>query len=59
MCEVSGGYTSRINIHDALAEKLKRRRPLEIPTHRWDDSIRMDLKYIGTFTRRLGSRTSG
>ena len=58
VCAVGGGCTSQINVHDALAEKLKRLRPLEIPTLRCDDIIRMELKYIGTFTRRLGNQPS-
>ena len=27
------------------------KRPLESPTHRWEDNIRMDLKEIGNNTR--------
>ena len=57
VCEVSGGCTSRINVHDASAEKLKRKRPFDTPTLRWEDNIRMDLKHTGIFTRRLGSCT--
>ena len=34
-------------VHKVLVEKPEGKRPLGIPRHRWEDSIKMDLQEVG------------
>jgi hypothetical protein len=45
------GHVARVgegrNVYRVLVGKLKGKRPLERPRHRWEDGIKMDLREIG------------
>jgi len=40
-------HTRKGKVHRGLCRKPKAKKPLEIPKHRWEDDIEMDLQEVG------------